>query len=138
MLILIDYPSKHTKQLYNLCIMLDQRRKRWADIVHILYKCFVLAGIDLRPRLRWMCVKVKVMLYTFLYVRILRLKRSGSGTVDADGSIWSKPENEIRWLTVGIMMDQSLRRWSNIRPSVGERVLFAEKLKAPELFPVRF
>ena len=85
-----------------------------------------------------MCVKVKVMLYTFLYVRILRLKRSGSGTVDADGSIWSKPENEIRWPTVGIMMDQSLRRWSNIRPSVGERVLFAGKLKAPELFPVRF
>ena len=24
--------------------MLDQRRRRWADVVEMLYKCFVLAG----------------------------------------------------------------------------------------------
>ena len=24
--------------------MLDQRRRRWADVVQMLYKCFVLAG----------------------------------------------------------------------------------------------
>ena len=32
-------PSKH------ICTMLDQRRRRWADVVQIvLYKCFVFAG----------------------------------------------------------------------------------------------
>ena len=25
--------------------MLDQRRRRWADVVQMLYKCFVFAGI---------------------------------------------------------------------------------------------
>ena len=27
-----------------MCTMLDQRRRRWADIVQMLYKCFVFAG----------------------------------------------------------------------------------------------
>ena len=36
-------PSKH-KTLYNICIMLDQRRTRWDDVVQMLCKCFVLAG----------------------------------------------------------------------------------------------
>ena len=26
--------------------MLDQRRKRWADVVYILYKCLVFAGLQ--------------------------------------------------------------------------------------------
>ena len=30
--------------LYNICTMLDQRRRRWADMVQMLYKCFVYAG----------------------------------------------------------------------------------------------
>ena len=33
----------HTKYLYNICTMLNQRR-RWADVVQMLYKCFVFAG----------------------------------------------------------------------------------------------
>ena len=33
------------KHLYNICTMLDQRRRRWADVVQMLYKCFVFAGI---------------------------------------------------------------------------------------------
>ena len=37
------YPA-HTKHLYNIFTMLVQRRRRWADVVQILYKCFVLAG----------------------------------------------------------------------------------------------
>ena len=37
-------PSKH---LYNICTMLDQRRRRWADVVQMLYKCFVFAGLSL-------------------------------------------------------------------------------------------
>ena len=34
----------NTNHLYNNCTMLDQRRRRWADIVQMLYKCFVFAG----------------------------------------------------------------------------------------------
>ena len=33
------------KHLYNNCTMLVQRRRRWDDVVQMLYKCFVLAGI---------------------------------------------------------------------------------------------
>ena len=35
----------NTKHLYNTCTMFVQRRRRWADVVHMLYKCFVFAGI---------------------------------------------------------------------------------------------
>ena len=35
----------NTKHLYNICTMLDQRRRRWADVVQMLYKCFVFAGM---------------------------------------------------------------------------------------------
>ena len=39
-----------TKHLYNICTMLAQRRRRWADVVQRLYKCFVFTGIDVtRP-----------------------------------------------------------------------------------------
>ena len=36
----------NTKHLYNICKMLGQRRRRWDDIVQMLYKCFVFAGLD--------------------------------------------------------------------------------------------
>ena len=36
----------NTKHLYNICTMLDQRRRRWADVVQMLYKCFVFAGLN--------------------------------------------------------------------------------------------
>ena len=39
----MSYPA-NTKHLYNICTMLDQRRRRWSNIVQMLYKCFVLAG----------------------------------------------------------------------------------------------
>ena len=35
----------NTKHLCNLCTVLDQRRRRWADFVQMLYKCFVFAGL---------------------------------------------------------------------------------------------
>ena len=35
----------NTKHLYNICTMLAQRRRRWAGIVQMLYKCFVFAGL---------------------------------------------------------------------------------------------
>ena len=39
------YPA-NTKHLYNSCTKLDQRRRRWADVVQVLYKCFVFAGCN--------------------------------------------------------------------------------------------
>ena len=33
----------NTKHLYNTCTMLDERRGHWADVVQMLYKCFVFA-----------------------------------------------------------------------------------------------
>ena len=30
----------NTKLLYNICTMVDQRRRRWDDVVQMLYKCF--------------------------------------------------------------------------------------------------
>ena len=36
----------NTKHLYNICTMLDQRRRRWADVVQMLCKWFVFPGKD--------------------------------------------------------------------------------------------
>ena len=35
----------NTTHLYNFCTMLCQRRKRWADVVQMLHKCFLFAGM---------------------------------------------------------------------------------------------
>ena len=37
--------------LYNICTMLAQRLRRWANIVQMLYKCFVFAGVALSEEL---------------------------------------------------------------------------------------
>ena len=34
----------NTKHLYSISTLLDQRRRRWADVVKMLRKCFVFAG----------------------------------------------------------------------------------------------
>ena len=34
----------NTTHLHNICTMLVQRRRRWADVVQMLYKCCVFAG----------------------------------------------------------------------------------------------
>ena len=40
-----DIHPTNTKHLYNIYTMLEQSRRRWADIVgYICYKCFVFAG----------------------------------------------------------------------------------------------
>ena len=43
--VLIPYPA-NTKHLYIIRTMLVQRRRRWTDVVQMLYKCFVLVGIQ--------------------------------------------------------------------------------------------
>ena len=42
---IIVYPA-NTKHLYNIWTMLDQCRKRWADVIQMLYKCFVFVGYN--------------------------------------------------------------------------------------------
>ena len=42
----IIFPA-NTKHLYNICTMFDQRRRRWADVVQMLCKCFVFAGFTI-------------------------------------------------------------------------------------------
>ena len=37
--------TANTKLLHNICTMLDQPRRRSDDVVQMLYKCFVFAGI---------------------------------------------------------------------------------------------
>ena len=36
----------NAKHLYKICTMLEQRRRRWSDVVQMLYKCFVFAGLQ--------------------------------------------------------------------------------------------
>ena len=38
------HPS-NTKHLHNICTMLNQLRRRWADVVQVLYRCFLFDGI---------------------------------------------------------------------------------------------
>ena len=40
----LGHPSEQ-KTFVNICTMLVQRRRRWTNIVQMLYKCFVFAGI---------------------------------------------------------------------------------------------
>ena len=35
----------NTEHLYNICTMLNQRRRRWADVVQILYNVLCLLGV---------------------------------------------------------------------------------------------
>ena len=37
----------NTKHLYDICRMLDQRGRRWADVGQMLYKCFGFVGMHL-------------------------------------------------------------------------------------------
>ena len=41
--LLVDY-LVNTKYFYSICTMSGQRRRRWPDVVEMLYKCFVFAG----------------------------------------------------------------------------------------------
>ena len=36
----------NTKHLHNICTTSAQRLRRWADVVQILYECFVFTGTD--------------------------------------------------------------------------------------------
>ena len=53
-----------TKHLYDISTMSDQRRRRWTDIVQMLYKYFVFAGHSLPARLgscQWQCYNIQAL-----------------------------------------------------------------------------
>ena len=55
--------SSKRKHLYNICSMMDQRRRRWDDVVQMLYKCFVFVG-DSSEKKRKVCITWNMSLYT--------------------------------------------------------------------------
>ena len=62
------YPA-NTKHLYNICTMLDQRRRRWDDVVQMLYKSFVSAGYIVVVVVVFYLLKLlKLYIYGFKYV----------------------------------------------------------------------
>ena len=63
--VVVMYPV-NTKHLYNVCAMLDQRRRRWADVVQMLYKYFVLAGFALREQVSYRLRMVITVLLVFV------------------------------------------------------------------------
>ena len=54
----------NTNHLYNMCTMLDQRRRRWADVVEMLYKCFVFAGIIISI---WFLFLIEILYSNFVF-----------------------------------------------------------------------
>ena len=63
-----------TKHLYNIYTMLDQRRRRWADVVEILYECFVLSGMTL-DKLNISTLTQKCITYTVSRTKKLLLRK---------------------------------------------------------------
>ena len=43
----------NTKHLYNMSTMLEQHRRRWADVVQMLYKYFVCRAVLLSFQVLW-------------------------------------------------------------------------------------
>ena len=48
----------NTKHLYNICTLWDQHRRRWADVVQMLCKCFVFAGLGDCHKLNPICSQI--------------------------------------------------------------------------------
>ena len=61
-----DNPA-NTKHLYNIYAMLGQRRRRWADVVLMLYKCFLFAG-NIRLGNKTGSVLLSALTLFFLYI----------------------------------------------------------------------
>ena len=53
-----------TKYLHNICTMLDQRRRRWDNVVQMLYKCFVFTGVKCQNML-FLCESWQIGTVTF-------------------------------------------------------------------------
>ena len=74
-----DIYLANTKHLYNICTMLVQHLRRWANVVQMLCKCFVFAGISpqyfsQKWRLQW-----SLSVFTDYYVLNCDIKWNESG-----------------------------------------------------------
>ena len=89
----------NTKHLCNISTMSDQRRRRWADVVQMLHKCFVFAGWWLVKQTSWHCrgtrvhappflkrnpIRTGVMFYVLLNFHRDRLQVEAGGTTSCD------------------------------------------------------
>ena len=98
----------NTEHLYHICTMLAQRRRRWANVVQMLYKCFVFAGIVSRGtgnKCTWPhnWTWQAVVKQTFL-------------------------ANTRRWTNGDLMLAQSRRRWANIKSTLVQCLVFARNV----------
>ena len=59
--------TQYTQHIYNICTMLDQRRRLWADVVQMLYKCFVFAGhCGAKPKCsNYLCANKQILPFSF-------------------------------------------------------------------------
>ena len=65
----LEPTTANTKHLYDICTMLDQRRRRWAGVVQMLYRCFVFAGtIYIYTSLALSAVLILVIFHTYSHV----------------------------------------------------------------------
>ena len=58
----------NTKHLYNICTMLDQRRSRCADVVQMLYTCFVFAERSTKNGGRAILLYVHICMTPYMYI----------------------------------------------------------------------
>ena len=67
----------NTKHLYNIYTMLNQRRRRWADVVYMFFKCFAFIG-EWTPRI----------FFTLSVLRPISAKTKRSRTVRGIQLFW--------------------------------------------------
>ena len=98
----------NTEHLYNICTMLAQRRRRWANVVQMLYKCFAFAGIVSRG--------------------------TGNKCIWPHNWTWQAVvkqtflANTRRWTNGDLMLAQSRRRWVNIKSTLVQCLFACLKL----------
>ena len=84
----------NTKYLYSVYTMLSQRRRRWTDVVSMLYKCFVFAGmthtliqswLNFGPCLRhWPNFSSEFLMSWFQHVFLTKLINAGPALLTVD------------------------------------------------------
>ena len=64
----------NTKHLHNICTMSAQRLRRWSNIVQLLYKCFVFAGLCITPVYTCNHCRIHSLIVSY---QLLKLPRAG-------------------------------------------------------------
>ena len=106
--LLVRFCPVNIKQLYKICTMLDQRRRRWAGVVQMLYKCFVFAGLQ---------INCEENMYSFQMNNTCLINMTTFATVE---SILYYPQD---W-KIACQLERVVRRRTRKQPSVIARPLF--------------